>query len=125
VTRCRRSGLGPLTDEDLAVALIDPPTRDRIERRSPDGLAGREVETGMMERATNRVPDDEPLAQRPVIVGALGADGEQPPGRAHQQHVLLADLADEIGTVGNGVGRHAGRQVWSRGVTISHRPSFG
>jgi len=49
---------------------------DRVQRRSSQGRAGTQAETGMMPRATNRVADQQPFSQRSTIMRAQGADRE-------------------------------------------------
>ncbi len=39
--------------------------------------------------------DDEPFRKWAVIVAALGIDSEHPGFCAHQQHVLLTDMAEQ------------------------------
>ena len=48
----------------------------------------------MVQRASHGVVDDQSSDERAVIVGAVGADGEELVARAGQQDVIVADAAD-------------------------------
>ena len=49
-----------------------------------------------MPRAPHAVADDKAVAERPVVVGAMGADRKQLRTAAHQQHLLVADVSDKL-----------------------------
>ena len=49
-----------------------------------------------MPGAADAVADHEPIGERPVVVAAMGADGEHLGAAAHQQHLLIADMPDEL-----------------------------
>ena len=49
-----------------------------------------------MPRAAHGVADHEPLGERAVIVRAMGADGEDLVAALHQQHLLVADMAEKL-----------------------------
>ena len=89
-----------LRDEDLAVALLDRPAVDRAERRRAQRLAGAQAEAGVMPGAAHRVADQQPFGERAVIVAAVRADGEDLAAAARQQHLLVADMADQHAAVG-------------------------
>ena len=72
-----RGSLQFFPDVGLVADQFDAPARDRIERRRTQRFAGAEAEAGVMPRTAHRVPHDQPLGQRPVIVRAVRADGEQ------------------------------------------------
>jgi hypothetical protein len=80
--------------EDLSVALLDSPARNRAERWSVQGLTGAQIETGMMPGTAHRLAIDEPFAKRTVIVGAVGTDGKEFGAAPHQQDVFIADVTD-------------------------------
>src|SRR5207237_7856602 len=82
-------------DEDAAVFLLDLPDRDRTERRRPCGFAGPQVETGVMPGTTNALAGHEALGERPVIMAAMRADRENLGARTHQQHFIVADMAEQ------------------------------
>src|SRR5205823_1724575 len=72
-----RLGLFALSPhEDAIVLLLDLPDRDRTERRCPDGLAGTQVETGVMPGTTHALAGHEAFGERPVIMAAMRADRE-------------------------------------------------
>ena len=95
-----RLALGALlAHENPAVPLLDLPAVERIEGRRVQGLAGAKVEAGVVPGTAHRVADDEPVGERAVIVGAMGADREDLGAAAHQQHLLLADMAEQLAAV--------------------------
>ncbi len=63
------------------------------------GHASPKVEAGVVPGTAHRVVDDEPLGERPVIVCAKGADREDFGAAAHEQHRLLADMAEKLAAV--------------------------
>src|SRR5205807_9035440 len=69
-----------------AAPLLDAPAGDRIQRRSAEGGAGTQAETGMMPRATDRVADQKAVGQRGAIMRAEGADREHLASVPRQQH---------------------------------------
>ena len=48
-----------------------------------------------MPGTTDALADHEPFGERPVIVAAMRADGENLRARAHQQNFLVADMAEQ------------------------------
>ena len=46
------------------------------------------------------VADHEPVGERTVVMRAMGADREDLRAAAHQQNLLVADMADELAAVG-------------------------
>ena len=62
----------------------------------PRRLASAQAEAGMVPRAADGVADHQALGERPVIVGAGRADGEQLVAAPRQQHRLFADVACNI-----------------------------
>jgi hypothetical protein len=49
----------------------------------------------MMPRTSDAVPDYKPLCERPKIMTAMRIDGENLGAGAHQQNVLIADVAEQ------------------------------
>ena len=91
-----------LAHEDAAVALLDLPALDRTQGRRAQGLAGAQIEAGVMPGAAHCLADHEAVGERPVVVAAMSADGEHIGAAAHQQNLLVADMPgetaiDEIG----------------------------
>ena len=84
-----------------------------------------------MPRAPNRFGRDYTLAQRPSVVGAFAADGEDALADARKQHGLLPDVTTDHAAVRQGGHRHtfgkvrAGRLIaLCRHVVYSPRPDF-
>ena len=48
----------------------------------------------MVPGTANGVSDHDPFGERPVIMAAMAADGEHLAIPAHQQNLLIADVAD-------------------------------
>src|SRR5262249_36198774 len=63
-----------VSDEDLAAALLHRPAVEGAEGGRPQGLAGPDIETGVMPRTPNGAAGPDAFGERPVIVGAVGAD---------------------------------------------------
>ena len=64
-----------------------------------------------MPGTAHRVVDNEPVRERAAIVGAMGADREHVGAAAHQQHRLVADVADELAAIGEFGERNSLRQI--------------
>src|SRR6516165_6094829 len=62
--------------------------------------------------AASRVPDDQPLSERPAVMGARGTDREDFLAAAGQQHRLVADLTDKHRVIGEIAFGNTVRQVW-------------
>ena len=60
-----------------------------------DGTAAK-IETGVMPRAPDAVPDDEPFSERPVVMAAMGSDGENLGPAVYQQDLLVAHMTCEL-----------------------------
>ena len=109
-------------DERLALPLFRPPRVERTERRRSERLARTEIETGVVPGAADRLVDHESVREGTVVVGAVGADGEDLPAAARQEDRFLADMPEQLAVVGKLVERHAQRQVWpDRTRLIRHR----
>jgi hypothetical protein len=65
-----------LMNEDPDVSLLDLPAGERVYGRCPNGFAAAKIETGVMPGAPDAVPDYEPFSERPVVMAAMGSDGE-------------------------------------------------
>ena len=84
----------------VSVALLDLPTRDRVECRSPQRLTGAQAEAGVVPWAADRIRHEHPLGQRTMVMAALGADREHRPTAACQQHRFPRDLAQDHAAFG-------------------------
>ena len=98
--RLRRHGarfrlLALLRDEDPAVALLDRPAVDRAQGRCAHGLAGAQIEAGVMPGAANAVADDEASASGHGS-GCNGRRRRTFAAAAHQQNLLVADMPDKL-----------------------------
>ena len=76
-------------------SLLDLPDRERIERRRARRLAGAQIEAGVMPGTADALADHEAFGERPVVMAAMRADREDLRARAHQQHFLVADMAEQ------------------------------
>ena len=84
-----------LFDENLAVALFDLPAIDRAQSGSAYGLAGTQIEAGMVPGAPHRCADDKTVRQRPVIMAAMGTDGKKLRSGLNHKHGFIADMAGQ------------------------------
>ena len=118
--RCRLVAL--LSHEDLAVALLDRPAGDRAQGRSAQGFARAQVEAGVMPGTAHGVADHEPVDERTVVMRAIGPDREHLRPAAHQQNLLVADMADQLAAIGKRAERNALRQIGAAGLglVLSH-----
>ena len=90
----------PLLSHIDQVALpLDTPAGDRVERRRTQHLASAQAETSMVPRAANRIPDNQTLVQRTVVMGAGSANGEHLLAPSHQQDRLGPDMTEHHRTV--------------------------
>jgi hypothetical protein len=87
-------------DIDFSVLLLDPPARDRIQRRGAQCLSGAQAKAGVVPRATDGIPVEDPLGERTVIMGALSANREERSAGSRQQHRLARDLPQNHPAVG-------------------------
>src|SRR5690606_10855046 len=85
----------------LSVLDVDPPARDGIERRRPDGLSRREIEAGVMPRAAYRPVGDQALIEWSAVMRALRVDGEQLALPSRDEHVVVADVSAEHAAFGH------------------------
>ena len=85
-----------LLDEDAAVALLDSPARHRAQGRRARRLPGAQIEAGVVPGTAHALADNDTVGERAVIVAAMGADREHLGADAHEQHLLVADMADKL-----------------------------
>ena len=120
--RRRRSAL--LANENPAVALLDPPAVDWVEGRRAQGLACPKVEAGVVPGAAHHFVDDEPLGEGRMIVGASSADREDVGAPAHDQHRLVADMAEALAAVIEFGERNSLREIGAGGPRLIVRHPF-
>ena len=87
--------LALVPDHDAIAVALDLPDRERGQRRRADGFAAAQIETGVMPRTADALPDDEPLGERPVIMTAMRVDRENLLVGAHQHNILVADMSEQ------------------------------
>ena len=78
------------------VARSTSPARQRIQRRRAQRLAGAQAEAGVVPGAAHGVADHQPFGERAAVVGAGRLDREDLAAGLHQQHVFLADMAEQF-----------------------------
>jgi hypothetical protein len=88
-----------LTHEDLAVALLDRPARNRTRGRGTQGFTRPQVEAGVMPRAAHGVADDEALRERTVVMRAVSAYCEKLLAAPDQQHIVPVDMTKKLSSV--------------------------
>jgi hypothetical protein len=67
-----------LTNENPAVLLLNPPTGERACGRRSQCFTAAQIEAGVMPGTSNAVPDYESFTERPVVMAAMGRNGEYP-----------------------------------------------
>ena len=72
-----------------------------------------------MPGAANGAIDDEPVDERPMIVGAISADRECFRSLPRKQHRFVPDVADQLAAIGELGERHALRQIGT-GLIFRH-----
>src|SRR5579863_6683838 len=109
-------------DEDAAVPLLDIPAGERAQRGRAHRFPGAQIEAGVMPGTAHALADHDALGERAVIVAAMRGDGEYFGAAAHEQHLLVADMADEL-AVGEVWERDPLGQVRAarRGLFLRHR----
>ena len=100
-----------LAHEHLAVPLLDLPARDRIQRRRAKRFAGLEAEARVMERAPDRLADDEAVGEMAAVVRAARADGKETTAGFDDRHFIVADSAFDRRVVREAAERNAGGQI--------------
>jgi hypothetical protein len=83
-------------NEDPAVSLLDLPAGERVYGWSANGFAATKIETGVVPGAADAVSDYEPFSERPVVVAAMGSDGENLGPTVYQQDLLVAYMTCEL-----------------------------
>ena len=68
--------------------------------------------------------DHEPVAERTVVMRALGADREYLRPAAHQQNLLVAGMTDQLAAIGKLGERNALRQIRAAGARLFLRHVF-
>jgi hypothetical protein len=73
-------------------------------------------------RAANLVIDDEPVSERPVVVGTMRADGENFGPAANEENLLLPHASDELPAVWKFGKRNSLGQIRARwpGLVFRH-----
>src|SRR5690606_31421519 len=120
---CARRPLRPgalLAHEDFPIALLHRPARERAERGGAERLARAQIEARMMPRAPHGVVDDQAFAEGTVIVRAERTDGEDLVAAADDQHLVVADAADQLAAVGKRIARNTGREIRSAIALFRH-----
>src|SRR5262249_8543290 len=86
------------------------------------GLAGAQVEAGVMPGAPHRVADQESLGERPVVVRAMRPDREHVRALPGKHDLLVADVAEQHAAVGELRFRDALRQIGTAcfGLLLGH-----
>jgi hypothetical protein len=64
------------------------------------GFASSEVKTGVVPGTAHRLINDKPVEERPVVVGAVSPDCKNVGPLAHNEHLLVPDVADQLAPVG-------------------------
>src|SRR5450759_5929998 len=82
-----------LMNEDLAISLLDPPAVESAYGRRAHGFSTAQIETGVVPRASNGIPHYEPFPERPVVLAALGCNGESLGPAVDQQNLLVTHLS--------------------------------
>ena len=100
ITRLRCHPFAFLAYENLAIPLFHRPARERTEGGSAQGFACAQIETSVMPWTTDGVIDHQTIGQRPAVMRACRADCEHLVPAAHQQHLLVAAMTDELAAIG-------------------------
>ena len=76
----------------------------------------------MMPGTAHCIPNQDALGKRTMIMRAVSIDGEDLPTLTNQQHLLLANVADDAATIRDVLERNAKRQIWaSRMNFVTHQ----
>ena len=105
--------LDPFPRIGNSVADLDAPAGQRVARRRTQDFAAAQVEAGMMPGAADRLADDHAFGERPAIMRAFGADGEQFIAAPDEDHGLIVDMALQHRSVGNRGKLHAKTEIGS------------
>jgi hypothetical protein len=85
-----------LTNKGPAVSLLYPPAGERVYGWRANGFAATKIETGVMPGAPDAVSDYKPFSERPVVMAAVGSDGENIGPALYQQDLLVAHMSYEL-----------------------------
>jgi hypothetical protein len=81
--------------EELAVAQLDCPARDRAQGRGVQRFPRAQAEAGMVPRASHGVFDHEPFRKRSPVMRTARADREEFIAVAREQDSVLANVPGE------------------------------
>ena len=96
--RCRSFAF--LAHEYLIIALFHRPAGERIEGGRAQGLACAQIEARVMPGTPDGILDHKTVGERPAVMRACRPDGEDLGPTAHQQHLLVAAMADKLSAIG-------------------------
>ena len=83
-------------NEDVAISLLDPPAVESAYGRRADGFAAAQIKTRVVPGTSNGIPDYEPFTERPVVMAALGCNGEYLGPAVDQQNLLVTHVAHKF-----------------------------
>jgi hypothetical protein len=89
----------PFSHEDFAVPLFDQPDIDWAESWRVQSLACPKAEASVMPRASHGLVDNQSVGEGAVIVSAVRAYREDIPSPTGQQHLFVADMAEEHASI--------------------------
>ena len=102
------SGLRLLVfDENLAVLFFDRPAGHRGQGRRCNSFAGLQVEVRMVPRAADRLAHEQTVGEGPVVVRAIRRKREELAALAHEQNLIVTDVACQHRSPGEFGGRDA------------------
>ena len=107
----RNCGWQRLAYERHAIALLDPPSRQAVQRRWSQGRARAQAEARVMPGAAHGIVNQETLDQRPAIVSARRADRKQPFNPANEQRRFARNMPEQHLAIGQPVQQHALSEV--------------
>ena len=87
-----------VVDEDLAVAFFDLPAGQRAQGGRGHGFTRLQAEMRMMPRTADGLAHEQAVGERPVIMRAMGRKREQLATLAHEQYLVVADVAGQHGS---------------------------
>src|SRR5215469_4999094 len=85
--------------------------RDGVERGWTQGFPGPKTETGVVQRTPHGLINDEPSTERPTVVGATCANGEELSPAARQDHIVTSNLSLDHASIWNAVDSHTGCEI--------------
>ena len=87
--------LAILPDKDAIAHMLHLPDRKRGKRRWACCFSGTQIEARVMPRAADAFANDEAFCEWTVVMAAMRVDGENFDAGAHQQDLLVADMAEQ------------------------------